>query len=155
MTDVDYESPLSVLLFRKAQNKKFDRQMESVISAILISIPGDVDLSTFHLMRIHSEKLLNTYNLVCAFNHDYPRNHFLAALKLELSMYVHGPGSPEFQADFQECIGRIPVSVDLYWQYIIEDTSYSVRLHRFKNTLAAVRSALPNRTTEGNMVYTV
>lgn len=148
MDNKNYESPLAVLLYRKAENKKFDGQLQSAITAILLSIPNDVDLSTFHSMRFYSAKMENTYNLVCAFNHDYPRNHLLAALKLELSKYVHGKA--QFQADFEECITRIPNSVDLYWQYIIEEHDYTVRLERFKYVLSLFHSS-----EQGTIYHTI
>ncbi|KAI7905947.1 uncharacterized protein BX663DRAFT_498220 [Cokeromyces recurvatus] len=143
LTNESYESPLFRMLHRKAEVGSYAKEWESVYNAILYNIPQDLDLSTFHVrhgfgMSLYPDKLKGTYDMVHAFSSDYPKNSFLASLKLELCLYVYGPSSERFQQDFEESIKAIPCSIDIYWQYILQVNEFSDRLARIKDLLELI-----------------
>jgi hypothetical protein len=154
MTKQSYESPLFNLLACKAQGQQFDPSLDSIISAILLSIPYDIDLSTFHIrhddgLALFPEKLQNTYNLVRAFRQDYPTNQFYAALNLELCLYIYGPGSPQFQLEYIECEKNLSLCVDVEWQYVMEAITLEDQMKRIKSLLQRIDQSKASLTSNG------
>lgn len=154
MTDRCYESPLFNILLRKAQGEKFDPSLDNIISAILISIPSDMDLTTFHVrhdngISLEPEKMQNTYNLVRAFRQDYPTNQFYAALTLELCLYVYGPGSPQFQLDYVQSEKTLSLQVDVEWQYVLEADSIENQMNRIKVLLQRIDKSRISLKSDG------
>ncbi|KAI8380671.1 hypothetical protein EDC96DRAFT_561252 [Choanephora cucurbitarum] len=143
LTDLTYESPLFIMLYRKAEGKKFDERMTSAINAAILCIPSEMDLSTFHVrhaygLPLHPEKLSAMYQLAKAFCDDYKEKEFWGALKLELSMFVHGPTSIIFQKDYDAAIKQFPLSVDVHWQGILSETTFVAQLARIKALLSDI-----------------
>ncbi|KAI8090315.1 uncharacterized protein B0P05DRAFT_530287 [Gilbertella persicaria] len=143
LTDLTYESPLFIMLYRKAEHKKFDEKIMTAVNATILCIPPEIDLSTFHVrhafgLPLHPERLLVVYQLVKAFCEDYEDKEFLGALKLELSMYVNGPSSEQFKDDFETTKKQFPLSVDVHWQGILSETTFVAQLALIKSLLSDI-----------------
>jgi hypothetical protein len=154
MTNKSYESPLFNILSRNAQGEQLDQSLDVIISAILLSIPYDMDLSTFHIRlsngsSLYPERLQNTYNLVRAFRQDYPTNQFYAALTLELCLYVYGSNSPQFQLEYIECEKNLSLHVDIEWQYVLEADNTQEQMNRIKVLLQRIDKSRNSLKSDG------
>lgn len=122
-----YESPFFVMLRRRACSQPSQAPIESAIDAILKTIPVYDDLSSVKVGSVYFVSLEDTLKVARMYYHQNPKNEFFAALKLELSFYVHGNTS-QFLDDYKETISQLPLSVDVEWQRIRAEVTFSNQL---------------------------
>ncbi|KAI8643831.1 hypothetical protein BD408DRAFT_442307 [Parasitella parasitica] len=144
ISDTYHESPLLGLLYRKYHDKPFTNVMEFVVPSIFSWIPKDVDLSTLYSneyggLSLYADRLVETYNMVCDLSIAYPTTEFIAALKLEMSMYVNGRESEHFMRDCQDCVRQFPDSIDVFWQIVLAESDQTKQISLIKEQLRSIK----------------
>lgn len=122
-----FESPFFIMLRRKADGQAPNSSFAKAIEKITSCIYGTDNLTTLKIGSFYFVNLENALQTARGFAFQHPKNEFLAALKLELSYYVHG-NNAVFMDDYTETIATMPLSIDVEWQRIRIETVLSNQL---------------------------
>ncbi|KAG2197739.1 hypothetical protein INT47_010675 [Mucor saturninus] len=122
-----FESPFFVMLRRKAMSQRSNPLIQRAIDDIIKSIPPFINLSVIKIGTPFFVSLEDTLEVARTKYHQHPENEFFASLKLELSFYVNGNTS-QFMDDYKVCIAGLPLSVDVEWQRIRAEVTFSYQL---------------------------
>ncbi|KAG2234823.1 hypothetical protein INT48_006740 [Thamnidium elegans] len=136
-TEIDetwYESPFFVMLYRKSLSQLSNPSIQPAIDAIINSINPHDDLSSIKIGSVYFVSLENTLNITRIFYHQNPKNEFFASLKLELSFYVNG-NTAQYHDDYKESISQLPLSIDVEWQRVRAEVTFSNQLPLILNLL--------------------
>lgn len=115
------------MLYRQSLSQSSSPLIQPAIDAIINSINPNDDLSSIKIGSVYFVSLEDTLNVARMYYHQNPENEFFASLKLELSFYVNG-NTAQFHDDYKESISKLPLSIDVEWQRIRAEVTFSNRL---------------------------
>lgn len=145
-----FDSPLFVMLRRKAESQLSNPVMQKAIDTIIQSIPSYNNLNTIKIGTPFFVNLENTLEVVRTFYNQQPRNEFFASLRLELSLYVNGNTS-QFNDDYSECVILLPLSIDVEWQRIRAEPMFACQISMILSLLRRISLKHTSFDSEGNI----
>ncbi|GAA5796572.1 hypothetical protein HPULCUR_001945 [Helicostylum pulchrum] len=134
MDETWYESPFFVMLYKQSLSQSSSPSIQPAIDAIINSINPQDDLSSIKIGSVYFVSLEDTLNVARMYYYQDPKNEFFASLKLELSFYVNG-NTAQFHDDYKESISKLPLSIDVEWQRIRAEVTFSNQLPLILNLL--------------------
>lgn len=152
MVDSWYDSPLFVMLRRKATGQSFNSAIAPIVQEIIDSIPPTDNLDSVKIGDLYFVNLEKALHAARTHAYRDPKNEFLAALRLELSFYVYG-NTKMFTDDYNEIVAHIPLSVDVEWQRIRAEATLSSQMPLILELLHRISQRHTSYAAQGNVIY--
>lgn len=138
------------MLSRKAVGQIFDDNMEQFATKLISCIPSDANLNIFQPDNqiCFPMKLLEALEFVREESKRESDNELMAALRVELSLFVNGQDSGKTREDYEQSLAGLPLCVDVHWQYIKSSPAFEEKLDEILDRIRSTRSHLGVNTKE-------
>jgi hypothetical protein len=145
------------MLYRKGGHKTFSPVIAEYVDAIMSTLPMNKNGPSFlenPAAGPSSKELLESLSIAKRAVQEHPENEFLAALKVELSLYVNRM-SPAFLQDYEDAVKLMPQSVDIRWQRIRAEKDMATQTSLIMEFLHGLSNPNPAFDTPGTNIGVV